>query len=194
MTKTRNNGKATNPFAEYQKKKRAETVEKVKGAISRIKQVKGKVSYTAVARLADRTEQCIRKNRDAALLVERAIAEQRGASPAVFDSSSTALPTDINECHALIRILRADTRELNRHIATYKALIKRYNISSDGTISEADKQKTDAYKALLQVMMNVLSDGIYRLDTEGVVSASGKKIASKILCDAAGLGITHENF
>lgn len=196
ISKTRDNdtAKRKNPFLEYQKKRQSETLERVIGAIASIKKAKGKISYHTVAEFAERTEQCIRKNRNAALMVERAMAEQRGAPPAVFDSSSTALPTDIHECHAMVRILRADNRELNRNITTYKALIKRYNLSSNGTISEADRQQTDAYKAILQVLMNILSDGVYRLDSEGIVSGSGIKIASKALCDAAGLGVTQEDF
>ncbi len=188
----RKKDKGNNPFAAYQKKRSEETVKLTKGAIARIREVKGKVSYATAAKLAGRTTQAIRNNKEAALLVERAMAKQRGSVVPMLDHM-TAMPTNLDDCHSILRIQRVDIKELKQKISTYQALIKKYNLSSEG-LHPAENEKNDSYVAAIKVIMAILEDNIYRFTDNGIESGLGKLIAPNKLCTAAGLLPTQEEF
>lgn len=188
----RKKDKGNNPFAGYQKKRSEETAKLTKGAIARIKEVKGKVSYATVAKLAGRSTQAIRNNKEAALLVEQAMAKQRGSVVPMLDHM-TAMPTNLDDCHSILRIQRVDIKDLKQKISAYQALIKNYDLSSEG-LHPAENETNEAYLAAVKIIMAILKDNIYRFTGNGIESSLGTLIAPNRLCTAAGLMPTQEEF
>jgi hypothetical protein len=184
INKKKNYG--NNPFAEYQKRRKEETLTRVKGAIARIREVKGKVGYRVVAKIAGRTEMAIRHNKEAALLIEQAMAEQRGSVVPLLDHR-TVMPQNLDDCHTLIRLLRADNKELGKQIAAYQAHIKHYNLAPDGSNDPARAAQSNLYEAALSVILAILEDKIYKLTPDGVRTQSGKLVVPKSQCEAAEL-------
>lgn len=196
MAKTNTKGKKLkNPFAGYQGKRKEESVVKVQAAIQTIMQFKGKISYSAVAKLAKMTISGIKRNKECVMLIEQTKAHQNGSNLPLINSMNF-MPKTIDDAISIIRLQRVEIRELRNKLSIYEKAMKRYNlvksVNGEYIIEPAEVKANNITDALKRVIQAILDDKVYTLTPEGIKDALNNVVINKYLLTAAGLLESHE--
>ena len=189
MQKRKTKNKPYNPFVDYQKKRQEESANKVQAAIATIEQVKGNVSYNAVAKLAKMTATGLKRNKECSMLIEQAKARQKGSKLPPGDVIN-AIPRTIDDAISVIRMQRVDIRELRHKLSIYERMMKKYkivNTNGEVVIERVVEKSESAYDALQRVLNAIFADGVYKLTSDGIIDPYCKVIVNNQLVNLAGL-------
>jgi hypothetical protein len=183
--------KANNPFADYQKKRKRETLLKIEAAIKTIQTTKGNISYSNIANLAKMTVTGVKKNKEAVYLIEQARASCKGTELLTTSVNFGVMPNTLSEAISMIRLQKADIRELKKTISIYEKTFKRYNIdkSENGKYSfePIQRKEQDLIDLHLRILKTILDDKVYKLTSKGIIDPLNKIIVSKNIIEACGI-------
>ena len=187
MQKLKISRERKNPFLAYQRKRQKESAEKVQAAIAYVEQVKGNVSYNAVAKLAKMTLAGLKRNKECCMLVERAKARQKGSKLPVGDVT-TAMPRTLDDAGMIIGLLRVQNRELRTKLLALQKFVSKYKFpdeSQDMTFINASPEGESLADVRKRVITAILDEGVYRLTPNGILDAFNKVVVTKQLLEKA---------